>query len=196
MDDRSIRVAVLLAAHVIFLSAAALRIVRGQRRHLLRTEAPWWIQYYPPLVWLPFVLVYAQVAWLPALVPAAALAQGAQLAGFGLALVSALFAAWGMWTLGRSYGIRLDLFEGHILKTDGAFALVRHPMYLGIVLFHLGASVALESIPLLALTALIVVPLTRARIAAEEAVLREGFGSRHAEYARRVPVLIPLFGAR
>src|SRR5260221_12551933 len=33
MDDRSLRVAVLLAAHIIFLSAAALRIVRGQREH-------------------------------------------------------------------------------------------------------------------------------------------------------------------
>jgi protein-S-isoprenylcysteine O-methyltransferase Ste14 len=196
VDDRSIRIAVLLSAHVIFLSAAALRIVRGQRRHLLRTEAPWWIQYYPPLVWLPFVLVYAQVAWLPSLIPAVDLAPIAQLAGFGLALASALFAAWGMWTLGRSYGIRLDLFEGHTLKTDGAFALVRHPMYLGVVLFHLGAAVALESIPLLALTAIVVVPLTLARIAAEDAVLREGFGTRHAEYARRVPALIPVVGAR
>ena len=196
MDDRAIRIAVLLSAHVIFLSAAVLRIVRGQRGHLLRTEAPWWIQYYPPLVWVPFVLVYAQVAWLPSLVPAIDLAQPVQLAGFGLALASALFAAWGMWTLGRSYGIRLDLFEGHTLKTDGAFALVRHPMYLGIVLFHLGAAVALESIPLLALTAIVVVPLTLVRIAAEEAVLREGFGTRHAEYARRVPALIPLVGAR
>ena len=69
MDDRTIRISVLLSAHVIFLSAAALRIVRGERAHLLRTEAAWWIQYYPPLVWLPFVFVYAQVAWLPALVP-------------------------------------------------------------------------------------------------------------------------------
>jgi protein-S-isoprenylcysteine O-methyltransferase Ste14 len=178
MDDRSIRIAVLLSAHVIFLSAAALRIVRGQRGHLLRTEAAWWIQYYPPLVWLPFVLVYAQVAWLPGLVRTVDLAQGVQLTGFGVALASALFAAWGMWTLGRSYGIRLDLFEGHTLKTDGAFALVRHPMYLGIVLFHVGAAVALESVSLLVLTAIVVVPLTLARIAAEEAVLREGFGTQ------------------
>jgi protein-S-isoprenylcysteine O-methyltransferase Ste14 len=196
MDDRSIRIAVLLSAHVIFLSAAALRIVRGQRGHLLRTVAPWWIQYYPPLVWVPFVLVYAQVAWLPSLVPAAGLTPGMQLAGLGLALASAIFAAWGMWTLGAGYGIRLDLFEGHTLKTDGPFALVRHPMYLGIMLFHLGAAVALESIPLLTLTAIIVVPFTLERIAAEETVLRDGFGTRHAEYARRVPALIPLVGAR
>jgi protein-S-isoprenylcysteine O-methyltransferase Ste14 len=195
VDDRSIRIAVLLAAHVIFLSAAALRIVRGERRHLLRTEAAWWIQYYPPLVWLPFVLAYAQVAWLPSLIPATALATGVQLAGLAIAIGSALFAAWGMWALGRSYGIRLDLFEGHTLKTDGAFALVRHPMYLGIVAFHLGASLALESVALVILTAIVVVPLTLARIAAEEGVLREAFGP-YGDYARRVPALIPIVGAR
>ena len=196
MDDRSIRIAVLLAAHIVFLSAAALRIVRGQRGHLIRTEAPWWIQYYPPLVWLPFVAAYAQVAWFAGLLPGADLATGVQLAGFGIAVVSALFAAWGMWTLGRSYGIRLDLFEGHQLKTDGAFALVRHPMYLGIVTFHIGAALALESVPLLVLTGVVVLPLTLARIAAEEGVLREAFGTRHVEYARRVPALIPGSGAR
>ncbi len=195
MDDRAIRISVLLSAHIIFLSAAALRIVRGQRGHLLRTEAAWWIQYYPPLVWIPFVLVYAQVAWLPSLIPAIDLASAMQLVGLGLAIASAVFAAWGMWTLGRSYGIRLDLFEGHLLKTDGAFALVRHPMYLGIVTFHLGASLALESVPLLALTALVVVPLTVARIAAEESVLRAAFAP-YADYARRVPALVPLVGTR
>jgi len=195
VDDRAIRIAVLLSAHVIFLSAAALRIVRGQRRHLLRTEAPWWIQYYPPLVWLPFVFAYSQVAWFPTLIPALDLAPAAQVAGFGLALVSALFGAWGMWALGRSYGIRLDLFEGHVLKTDGAFAVVRHPMYLGIVLFHLGAALALESVALLVLTAVFVVPLTIARIAAEERVLREAFAP-YADYARRVPALVPIVGTR
>ena len=195
MDDRAIRIAVLLSAHIIFLSAAALRIVRGQRGHLLRTEAAWWVQYYPPVVWIPFVLVYAQVAWLPSLVPALDLTSGFQLTGLALAIVSAFFAAWGMWTLGRSYGIRLDLFEGHSLKTDGAFAFVRHPMYLGIVTFHLGASLALESLPLLALTALVVVPLTVARIAAEETVLRAAFAP-YADYARRVPALVPIVGAR
>ncbi len=196
MDDRTIRIAVLLSAHIIFLSAGALRLVRGQRGHLLRTEAPWWIQYYPPVVWLPFVFAYAQAAWLPALIPSLNLPASMQVAGFVFALSSALFAAWGMWTLGRSYGIRLDLFEGHVLKTDGAFGLVRHPMYLGIVAFHLGAALALESVPLLVLTALVVVPLTLARIGAEDRVLREAFGTLHGEYARRVPALMPGFGAR
>ena len=187
MDDRSLRIAVLLAAHLIFLSAGALRILRGQRAHLLVADAPWWIQYYPPLVWLPFVVAYVQPL-------AIDLDQALRLVGLAVAVTSAAFAAWAMWSLGRSYGIRVDVFEGHSLKTDGPYALVRHPMYLGIVLFHVGASLALESPLLLVATALFVAPFTAFRISAEEKVLKDAFGERYVRYAERVPALIP-FGA-
>jgi protein-S-isoprenylcysteine O-methyltransferase Ste14 len=184
MDDRSLRIAVLLSAHLIFLSAAALRILRGQRAHQILADAPWWIQYYPPLVWLPFVVAYVQPL-------AIDLDASLRLLGLGIAVASAAFAAWAMWSLGRSYGIRMDVFEGQSLKTDGPYALVRHPMYLGIVLFHVGASLALESPLLLAITALFVVPFTAVRIGAEDKVLRDAFGERYLRYAERVPALIP-----
>ncbi len=187
MDDRPLRIAVLLAAHLIFLSAGALRILRGQRAHLLVADTPSWIQYYPPLVWLPFVVAYVQPL-------AIDLDQALRLVGLAVAVTSAAFAAWAMWSLGRSYGIRMDVFEGHSLKTDGPYGLVRHPMYLGIVLFHVGASLALESPLLLVATALFVAPFTALRIGAEEKVLRDAFGERYLRYAERVPALIP-FGA-
>jgi len=187
MDDRTLRIAVLLSAHLIFLSAAALRILRGRRAHHLVADAPWWIQYYPPLVWLPFVVAYVQPF-------AVDLSASLQLIGLAIAVASAAFAAWAMWSLGRSYGIRLDIFDGHSLKTDGPYSVVRHPMYLGIVLFQLGASLALQSPLLLAATALYVAPFTAIRIGSEEKVLREAFGERYLRYAERVPALIP-FGA-
>ncbi len=176
MDDRPLRIAVLLAAHLIFLSAGALRILRGQRAHLLVADTPSWIQYYPPLVWLPFVVAYVQPL-------AIDLDQALRLVGLAVAVTSAAFAAWAMWSLGRSYGIRMDVFEGHSLKTDGPYGLVRHPMYLGIVLFHVGASLALESPLLLVATALFVAPFTALRIGAEEKVLRDAFVSRRARPA-------------
>jgi protein-S-isoprenylcysteine O-methyltransferase Ste14 len=184
MDDRSLRIAVLLSAHIMFLSAAALRILRGHREHRVVATAPWWIQYYPPLVWLPFVVAYAEPV-------AIDLDMSLRYAGLAIAAASAVFAAWGMWSLGRSYGIRMDVFEGHSLKTDGPYRLVRHPMYFGIVLFHVGASLAMESSLLLAITALFVLPYTAVRIAAEEKVLREAFGERYLQYAQRVPALLP-----
>ncbi len=85
----------------------------------------------------------------------------------------------------------MDLFEGHRLVTTGPYRFVRHPMYLGILSFHIGATFALESLLLLAATALYVVPFTAARIVAEEKVLRAGFGASHTAYVERVPPLVP-----
>src|SRR6266550_9500196 len=145
MDDRTLRISVLLATNVIFLSAGALRSIRGQRGHLLRSQDPWWLQYYPPLVWIPFVIVY----FFPFAVD---LPMPVRFVGLAIAIASAVFAAWAMWSLGKSYGIRMDLFEGHRLVTSATYHLTRHPMYLGIVSFHVGATVAMESLALLVIT--------------------------------------------
>jgi len=137
MDDRSLRIAVLLSAHLIFLSAGALRILRGRRAHLLVAEAPWWIQYYPPLVWLPS-------SWRTYSHSRSTSRESAVRRARDRGVLGG-FRGLGDVSLGRSYGIRLDVFEGHALKTNGPYAVVRHPMYLGIVLFHLGASLACKA---------------------------------------------------
>ena len=184
MDDRALRISVLLAAHIIFLSAGALRIVRGQRGHLLRSTDAWWLQYYPPLVWIPFVIAY----FFPFAVD---LPMPVRLVGLALAIASALFAAWSMWSLGKSYGIRMDLFDGHRLVTGGPYRLTRHPMYLGIVSFHVGATMAMESLSLLLITVVYVIPFTLMRIRAEDRVLATGFGEDFRAFAGRVPALVP-----
>lgn len=188
MDDRSLQLLTLISAHAIFLSAAALRVLRGRRDHERVSTAPWWIEYYPPLVWLPFLPLYFKPLSLD-------LDPALQHAGLAIAAAGALFAAAAMWSLGRSYGIRMDVFKGATLHTRGPYAIVRHPMYLGVVVFHLGASLSLESPLLLAVTALLVVPYTALRINAEERVLREVYGAAYADYQRRVPALVPLSGA-
>src|SRR3989441_6089754 len=184
MDDRVLRIAVLLAAHIIFLSAGALRILRGQRKHMLRSRGPWYLQYYPPLVWVPFL--FASFFPLPFDLP-----MTVRLAGLAIAIASAVFAAWAMWSLGRSYGIRMDLFQGHRLVTRGPYRFTRHPMYLGIVSFHVGATLAMESLALLATTLAYVIPFTVMRIRAEDSVLAAGFGDELRAFAGRVPALLP-----
>ena len=184
MDDRALKIAMLVAAHAIFLSAAALRVIRGRRGHALVVRAPWLIQYYPPLVWVPFLVAYFQPL-------AIDLGRGLQYGGLAFGTASSLFGAWAMWSLGKSYGIRMDIFEGHRLVTDGPYGLVRHPMYLGIVLYHAGATLVLQSPLLLALTALVVVPFTAVRIVYEERPLSEFFGERYTAYQRDVPPLLP-----
>lgn len=186
VDDRTLRVAIIVIGHVMWLSTAALRILRGHRQRRITAGATWLLQYYTALVWIP--LVFATIVFRDRV----ELADELQLAGVVIALAGSLFAAWAMWSLGRAYGIRLDVFEAAALKTDGPFAVVRHPMYLGILTYHVGAALALESAILLGVTALVVLPYTALRIAAEEQVLREGFGRAYADYEQRVPRILPL----
>src|SRR5437879_3812841 len=160
------------------------RILRGQRKHMLRSRGPWYLQYYPPLVWVPFLFAYFFP--LPFDLPMAV-----RLVGLAIAIVSAVFAAWAMWSLGKSYGIRMDLFQGHRLVTGGPYRFTRHPMYLGIVSFHVGAMLAMESLALFVITLVYVIPFTALRIRAEDAVLAAGFGDEFQAFAGRVPALVP-----
>jgi len=186
LDDRTIRIAIIVIGHLMWLSTAALRVLRGQREHALRARAPLLVRYYTALVWIPLVIATLLYKW------PHDIAYGLQLLGLVLALGGSLFGAWSMWSLGRGYGIGLDIFTGHRLKTDGPFGIVRHPMYLGIITYHVGAALALESLSLLAATALIVVPYTAWRIGYEERVLEEAFRAEHVRYAATTPRLLPL----
>lgn len=180
------RVAIILIGHVMWLSAAALRIWRGDRPHAASQRAGWLIENYPILVWIPLVIAAFFATRQVTLDPTW------QVTGIVIALAGSLFAAWSMWSLGRDYAVKTDVLIGRRLRTRGAFAVVRHPMYLGIVDYHVGASLALESVALIVATALFVIPYTAVRIAAEERVLRSAFGEAWSDYARRVPALLPL----
>lgn len=187
-DDRTLRAAIIVIGHIMWLSTAALRVVRGDREHRVSRRAGWAVELYPVLVWIPLLLATFFF------VGQAEIEDSVQLAGVVVALGGSLFAAWAMWSLARSYGVRTDVFEGHTLKLDGPFAVVRHPQYLGFLTYHLGASLALESLALLAATALAILPYTLVRIAAEERVLRDAFGETYDAYASRVRRLVPLVG--
>ena len=186
MDDRTLRIAIIVIGHFMWLSTPALRMIGGSRRHDLRAAAPRYVSLYPVLVWVPLVV-------------ATLLIKGQhpidatfQIAGVVIAFIGSTFGAWSMWSLGRSYGAKLDVFEGQRLKTNGPFAVVRHPLYLGVIVYHVGAALALESLSVLAVAALFVVPYTAIRIGYEEKVLRDAFADRYDEYARRTPMLLPL----
>src|SRR5256714_2765720 len=114
-----------------------------------------------------------------------------RLAGLAIPVGSALFAAWAMWSRVKSYDIRMDLFEVHRLITGGPYRITRHPMYLGIVSFHVGATLAMESLALLVITLVYVIPFTAVRIRAEDRVLAAGFGDEFRMFAGRVPPPVP-----
>jgi protein-S-isoprenylcysteine O-methyltransferase Ste14 len=79
---------------------------------------------------------------------------------------------------------------GHRLVTSGAYSLIRHPSYLGLLVNSLGWALAFRARVGLLLTALTIAPLV-ARIGAEERLLQSQFGGVHEAYCSRTARLIP-----
>jgi protein-S-isoprenylcysteine O-methyltransferase Ste14 len=116
--------------------------------------------------------------------PAAVTVVGAlvAVAGAGLHLVarSVLGPAWSSEVGPRSSG----------LVTDGPYAVVRHPLYAGILLLALGTIVAHPSVGTICGALGLSVGLAL-KIRREERALAAAFGPRWDAYRARVPALVP-----
>lgn len=106
----------------------------------------------------------------------------------GLALM-----AWGRVALGSMYfvstGLGAQLFAGHELVVTGPYAMVRHPIYLGLIAAAAGSLLIYQTWTALAYALFAPFVLVRAR--REEQALAAEFGQQWKEYCRRVPALFP-----
>jgi protein-S-isoprenylcysteine O-methyltransferase Ste14 len=130
--------------------------------YLVSTTLFIWAGY---LLWKPLPLYISPSirAWM--------LAVGSLLLFPGLSLV-----LWGRLALGKNYfvssGFGAQLFAGHRLVTSGPFSIVRHPMYLGLIL---------------------AAPFVLVRIHHEEKALAAEFGEEWQVYSHRVAAFWPKF---
>jgi protein-S-isoprenylcysteine O-methyltransferase Ste14 len=92
--------------------------------------------------------------------------------------------------LGRLFSVQVAIQERHRLVTDGPYRLVRHPRYVGIIVFVAGLALVFRSWPALALAAVVKLVLLW-RIRDEEALMAEEFGAEWDAYARRTWRLAP-----
>lgn len=114
-----------------------------------------------------------------------------------LGLVGSSVSMGGAWLaiaakrrLGRFFTGNLAVKEGHALITDGAYRWVRHPIYLGVLLFLLGTGPVWNSWAYVALTCALAMVLL-IQIRTEERILDKAFGPAWVDYCRRVPPLFP-----
>ena len=102
----------------------------------------------------------------------------------------ALFAA-SSTALGRNWSIEARTLDDHSLVRSGPYALVRHPIYLAMLLFLLGLASSLGHW----LQLIVAVPLflggTRVRTKAEERLLELSFGDEFCRYRDSTPALFP-----
>ena len=81
--------------------------------------------------------------------------------------------------------------NGNALVTDGPYALVRNPMYLGIILIGTGVVLAVGQLWALAVFLAVYFFRYLYLFPQEEAVLKKFFGKPYEDYTRHVPRIIP-----
>jgi protein-S-isoprenylcysteine O-methyltransferase Ste14 len=95
--------------------------------------------------------------------------------------------------LGKNYfastGLGVQLFTDHQLVIGGPFAILRHPMYAGIILAAFGSLLLYATWTTLFLACC--GPLITARARREEAALAAEFGEQWQAYSQHVPMWIP-----
>jgi len=97
---------------------------------------------------------------------------------------------WPVYVLGNRFSGLVAIQPGHELVTDGIYGLIRNPSYLGLLVNSLGWAFAFRSGVGVLLTASMMVPL-KARIVAEEALLRSQFGEKYRSYCQQTWRLVP-----
>ena len=111
--------------------------------------------------------------------------------GAFLTAAGLLFTVWARLHLGRNWSGSVTIKEGHELVTSGPYALVRHPIYTGLLLALLGSTLALGDWRAVLAFALAAGALWR-KLRVEERWMRQQFGDAYQVYAQRVAAVIPL----
>ncbi len=92
--------------------------------------------------------------------------------------------------LGKQFSIEVSIQEDHKLIQTGPYSLIRHPRYLGIVLFFIGFSFIFQSLIAICLVVALSFVLIW-RIFTEEALMRQKFGEEWDEYCKKTWRICP-----
>jgi protein-S-isoprenylcysteine O-methyltransferase Ste14 len=111
-------------------------------------------------------------------------------AGLGLVIAGAAVAVWSRTMLGNNWSGTVTLKHDHELVRSGPYALVRHPIYSGLLLALLGTALALGEVRgLLAFAVAFIAWGVKSAI--EERFLVDHFDGAYIRYRSEVKRLIP-----
>jgi protein-S-isoprenylcysteine O-methyltransferase Ste14 len=110
--------------------------------------------------------------------------------GFAVTCAGLAFAVWARRHIGRNWSAIVTLKQDHELVTTGPYALVRHPIYTGLLLGFLGWAIAVDRWRGVLAVAIVFVALLR-KYRLEERWMHERFGATYDAYRARVKALVP-----
>ena len=112
-----------------------------------------------------------------------------------LTVALAVGSVWLMWsalgTLGAQWSLTARVLADHKLIVVGAYSLVRHPIYTGMLGMLLATGLAASRWGALLAGLIVFCVGTLIRVRSEERLLRAAFGAEYDDYARRVPAVLP-----
>lgn len=109
----------------------------------------------------------------------------------GVTIAGLLFTWWARLHLGRLWSSAVTRKEGHRIVDTGPYALVRHPIYCGLLVATLATAGAIATWPALAGAACVAAGFW-VKASIEERFLAAEIGQdAYQEYRRRVPMLLP-----
>jgi protein-S-isoprenylcysteine O-methyltransferase Ste14 len=110
--------------------------------------------------------------------------------GVVLCVAGLAFCIWARFTLGRNWSGVVTLKGGHELITAGPYALVRHPIYTGLLTMFVATVIVLGHV-----AGIIAMPFVFAslwiKLRCEEKLMLQQFPNEYAAYQQRVKRLIP-----
>src|SRR5581483_3046867 len=115
--------------------------------------------------------------------------EAMRIAGLILMMLGFAFAIWARIHLGRNWGMPMSRKQEPELVTSGPYALVRHPIYSGILLAVLGTALAEGLFLSIFFIFLFIYFLYSAK--KEEKIMTELFPGQYPAYKRRTTMLIP-----
>ncbi len=108
-----------------------------------------------------------------------------------VALVAATaFTLWARFVLGTMWTANAAAKTGHVLHTDGPYAITRHPIYTGLLGMFLG-TVLLSGLGASLAYLVVGIAVIELKLRSEEQLLTATLGEQYLRYKQRVPQLIP-----
>ena len=111
--------------------------------------------------------------------------------GLVIIVLGMILRFFSIWSLGRFFTVVVTIREGHKLKKDGVYKILRHPSYTGALLSFIGFGISLNNWLSLIITNILMLAVSLYRIKIEEKTLTEHFGKEYLDYKNSIYCILP-----